>query len=100
VETSLGRQRYIPDIASDEWRKRSFAELCAMNTPAQGTAADILKIALGRILAGLPERLWLHPLLQIHDEVLLEVPINRITDATWFIKSCMEAQPFPEFDMP
>jgi DNA polymerase-1 len=100
AETFLGRRRYIPNIAYDGWNKRSFAECCAMNTPIQGTAADILKIALGRILEGLLERPWLRPLLQIHDEVLLKVPVDRITDATRFVKSCREAQPFQEFGVP
>jgi DNA polymerase-1 len=100
VETSLGRRRHLPAIDSDDWGKRSFDERCAMNIPIQGTAADILKIALGRILAGLPEQPWIHPLLQIHDEVLLKVPVDRITDATRFVKSCIEAQSFQEFGVP
>ena len=64
-ETWLGRRRYLPGITSQDWAKRSFAERCALNTPIQGTAADILKLALGRLLQGLPERPWLRPLLQI-----------------------------------
>lgn len=59
TETWLGRRRNIPDIASPNWNKKSFAERVAMNTPIQGTAADILKLALGRILLGLPEYPWL-----------------------------------------
>ena len=50
TETYLGRRRYLPDIRSQDWGKRSFAERCALNTPIQGTAADILKLALGRLL--------------------------------------------------
>ena len=56
TETWLGRRRNIPDITSSNWNKKSFAERVAMNTPIQGTAADILKLALGRIIKGLPER--------------------------------------------
>ncbi len=100
VETWLGRRRYLPDIISTDWSKKSFAERCALNTPIQGTAADILKLALGRILTGLPERPWLRPLLQIHDEVLLEVPADKVTETVAFIKACMEAQPFEDFDVP
>jgi DNA polymerase-1 len=100
AETILGRRRYLPDIASTDWGKRSFAERCALNTPVQGSAADILKLAMGRVLAGLPERPWLRPLLQVHDELLLEVPTNRVRDAVRFVKSCMESQPFPGFDVP
>jgi DNA polymerase-1 len=99
-ETWLGRRRYLPRIVSTDWGKKSFAERCALNSPIQGTASDILKLALGRIIAGLPERPWLKPLLQIHDELIFEVPTERITVAAAFIKACMEAQPFTEFDLP
>ncbi len=99
-ETWLGRRRYLPEISSPDWSRRSFAERCALNTPIQGTAADILKLALGRIIAGLPERPWLRPLLQIHDELVFELPEERSEEATAFIRECMEAQPFPEFDLP
>ena len=90
----------MPDINSRVWSKQSFAERCALNTPIQGTAADILKLALGRILTGLPERPWLRPLLQIHDELIFELPAERVPEAVEFIKACMEAQPFPAFDVP
>ena len=99
-ETRLGRRRYLPNIDSDDWGKKSFAERCSMNTPIQGTAADILKMALGRIIAGLPEREWLKPILQIHDELTFIIPEEKLDDAVAYIKSCMEPQPFPEFDLP
>ncbi len=70
-----------------------------MNTPIQGTAADILKLALGRIIAGLPERPWLRPILQIHDELVFEIPAAQVTEAVTYIKACMEARPFPEYDV-
>jgi hypothetical protein len=73
TETWLGRRRNIPEIASPDWSKKAFAERVAMNTPIQGTAADILKLAIGRIVQGLPERPWLRPLLQIHDELVFEI---------------------------
>lgn len=100
TETWLGRRRYLPNITSQDWGKKSFAERCALNTPIQGTAADILKLALGRIITGLPERLWLRPLLQIHDELVFELPEDRVSEAMAFIKECMEAQPFDDFDVP
>lgn len=100
TETYLGRRRYLPGIASLDWGKKSFAERCALNTPIQGTAADILKLALGRILLGLPERPWLRPLLQIHDELVFELPEERVGEAVDFIRACMEAHPFPAFDVP
>jgi len=99
-ETWLGRRRYLPGITSNDWGEKSFAERCAMNTPIQGTAADILKLALARLIVGLPERPWLRPLLQIHDELVFEVPEDKIGEAVSFIKACMEAQPFPQFDVP
>lgn len=63
IETWLGRRRYLPNIRSENWGLQSFAERCALNTPIQGTAADILKLAIVRILEGLPLRPWLKPIL-------------------------------------
>ena len=71
-----------------------------MNTPVQGTAADIIKLSLGRILKGLPERPWLKPILQIHDELTFVIPEEKLTEAVSFIRACMEEKPFPEFDIP
>lgn len=99
-ETRLGRRRFLPNIRSDDWGKKSFAERCSMNTPIQGTAADILKLSLGRILKGLPDRPWLKPILQIHDELTFVIPEERLSEAVAFIKGCMEPKPFPEFDLP
>ena len=99
-ETWLGRRRYLIGILSSDWGTRSFAERCAMNTPIQGTAADILKLAMGRIVAGMKKRPWLKPFLQIHDELVFEIPADKLDEAVTFIKVCMEAQPFPEFDVP
>lgn len=99
-ETWLGRRRYLPDITSDNWGQKSFAERCALNTPIQGTAADILKLAITRILAGLPERDWLKPILQIHDELTFIIPKDKLSEAVTFIRACMEEKPFPEFDLP
>ena len=99
-ETWLGRRRYLPGITSDNWSQKSFAERCALNTPIQGTAADILKLAITRILRGLPEREWLKPILQIHDELTFIIPEDRLPEAVTFIRACMEEKPFPEFDLP
>jgi len=99
-ETWLGRRRYLPGIISDNWSQKSFAERCALNTPIQGTAADILKLAITRILAGLPERKWLKPILQIHDELTFIIPEVWLSEAVTFIRACMEEKPFPEFDLP
>jgi len=99
-ETWLGRRRYLPNIQSDNWGLKSFAERCSLNTPIQGTAADILKMSIVRILKGLPDRPWLRPILQIHDELTFIIPEERLEEAVQFVKSCMEVQPFPEFDLP
>ena len=100
AQTYLGRRRYLPGIRSQDWGVKSYAERCALNTPIQGTAADILKLALGLLIQGMPQRPWLKPLLQIHDELVFELPADRLTEAVAFIRGCMEAQPFPEFDVP
>ena len=100
TETWLGRRRYLPNIRSDNWGLQSFAERCALNTPIQGTAADILKLAIVRILEGLPSRPWLKPILQIHDELTFLIPKDRLQETVAFVKGCMEQQPFPEFDLP
>ena len=75
VTTLFGRRRYLPDLRSRNWARRSFAERTAMNSPIQGTAADIIKLAMveahRRLRAeGLRARL----VLQVHDELVLEVP--------------------------
>jgi len=100
AETWLGRRRYIIGILSPDWGKRSFAERCAMNTPIQGTAADIMKLAMGRIAQGIKERPWLKPFLQIHDELVFEIPADKLDEAVAFVKACMEEQPFSDFDVP
>jgi len=100
AETWLGRRRYLVGMLSEDWGKHSFAERCALNTPIQGTAADILKAACGRILAGLPQRMWLKPFLQIHDELVFELPKEKLMEAMCFVKECMEVQPYPGFDVP
>ncbi len=100
TETFLGRRRYLPNINSEDFKRRSFAERCALNTPIQGTAADILKLAINRILQGLNERDYIKPLLQIHDELVFEVAKDKADEAIAFIKLCMETPPFGEFDIP
>ena len=99
-ETYLGRRRYLPSINSANWNKKSFAQRCALNTPIQGTAADILKIAITKILKGLSERIWLKPILQIHDELVVELPKEKLSETINFMKKCMEEKPFDNFDIP
>ena len=79
TETLFGRRRYIPDIDSHNANVRAFAERNAVNAPIQGTAADIIKIAMIRVAACLEEEaLKARMVLQIHDELLLEVPNGEI----------------------
>ncbi len=99
-ETWLGRRRYLPGITSEDWGKKSFAERCAMNTPIQGTAADIIKLAMGRIIAELPEYPWILPVLTVHDSLVFYLPEDKVEEAGYLIKGLMEKQPFPEFDVP
>lgn len=100
TETWLGRRRALPGIVSPNWNVRAFNQRVAMNTPIQGTAADILKLAMGRIVLGLSERTWLCPILQIHDELVFELPQNRLKEAVFYIKNCMETKPFEAFSIP
>ena len=100
VETYIGRRRYLPNIKSIDWSKRTHAERCALNMPIQGTAADILKLAMARIVEGLPRREWLKPIMQIHDELVFIVPENKVDETIGFIRGCMETKPFPDFDIP
>lgn len=100
TQTWLGRRRYLPGIRSDDWGKKSFAERCSMNTPIQGTAADILKMAIVRILDRLSSVPYIEPILQIHDELTFVVPKEKAAEAIALVKECMEVQPFPEFDLP
>ena len=98
-ETAFGRRRILRGIFSPDRGTRSYWERCALNTPIQGTAADILKLAMVRILAKLTKFPYIKPLLTIHDEILFEVPIDKKDEACRVIKACMEQQPFAEFDV-
>lgn len=99
-ETWLGRRRYLPNITSEDWGKKSFAERCAMNTPIQGTAADIVKMAMARLVLVLPDYPWIQPVLTVHDSLVFYVPADKVMAAGRLIKGLMEKQPFPEFDVP
>ena len=74
TETLLGRRRYLPDLASDNRQRREMAERMALNAPIQGSAADIIKVAMLEVERALLERrLRSRLLLQVHDELVLEV---------------------------
>jgi DNA polymerase-1 len=75
VTTLLGRRRWLPDLRSGNPVARNAAERMAMNAPVQGTASDMIKMAMVRMQAALAERgLRAHMLLQVHDELLFEAP--------------------------
>ncbi|HLS46477.1 MAG TPA: DNA polymerase I [Ornithinicoccus sp.] len=75
TETMLGRRRYLPDLTSDNRQRREMAERMALNAPIQGSAADIIKVAMLRVEKALQrEGLATRMLLQVHDELVLEVP--------------------------
>jgi DNA polymerase I len=99
-ETALGRRRYLKGINSRQWSIKAYWERCALNTPIQGTAADILKLTLGRIIKGLLKYPYIKPVLQVHDEIMFEVPEDKIVEAAEFIRQCMEETPFKDFDVP
>ena len=91
ARTLMGRRRYIPEIASSNFNIRSFGERCAMNSPIQGAAADIIKIAMVRVheelkKAGLQARL----ILQVHDELMVEAPEAEADQAQEILRRCME----------
>src|SRR5215472_15577878 len=91
VKTLWGRVRQIPDINSKNANMRGFAERTAVNTPLQGTAADLIKLAMIRIDEELRERkLKSRMLLQVHDELLFEVPENEIETMREFVRERMD----------
>lgn len=91
VETMYGRRRYTRDINSPKFQERSFAERTAMNHPMQGTAADIIKIAMVRVARRLREEgLAARMILQIHDELDFEVPEDEIEVLSALVREIME----------
>lgn len=99
VATLLGRRRYLPDIRASNYNLRSFAERTAMNTPIQGTAADIIKLAMVRMDETLKARgLQSRMLLQVHDELVFEVPPDELETMTALVPEVM-AGAFP-LDVP
>ncbi len=92
AETLLGRRRSLPELKSRNFNTRSFGERVAMNTPIQGTAADIIKIAMVRVRNRLKkENLKSRLILQVHDELILESPTEEQEYAEKLLKEEMEA---------
>src|SRR5436853_4214222 len=91
VETLFGRRRYIPELRDRNFSIRSFGERTATNSPLQGSAADLIKIAMIRIHAALREqRLATRMVLQVHDELVFEVPSAETETASTLVKRHME----------
>ncbi|MFW5632541.1 MAG: DNA polymerase I, partial [Acetivibrio ethanolgignens] len=90
VETIFHRRRPIPELSSNNFMQRSFGERIAMNSPIQGTAADIIKIAMIRVNEILKERkLESQLILQIHDELLIETKIEEIEEVRKILEDAM-----------
>lgn len=91
VTTLLGRRRYLPDIHSSNRNRREFARRTAINTPVQGTAADIIKLAMLEVdrVLGI-EELGGRMILQIHDELVLEVPEPEVEKTSDLLRDAME----------
>ncbi|MGO1368033.1 MAG: DNA polymerase I [Senegalia sp. (in: firmicutes)] len=91
VKTLLNRRRFIPEITSRNYNVRSFGERTAMNTPIQGTAADIIKIAMINVYKELKNRkLKSKLILQIHDELIIETFIDELDEVKDLLKNLME----------
>ena len=91
VETKFGRRRYVPDIHAKNHQLRAFAERVCMNTPIQGTAADIIKLAMVHVHrrlknSGMDARL----ILQVHDELILEASEDQKEELGAVLKEEME----------
>lgn len=92
VETLFNRRRYLPDINSKNFNLRSFAERTAMNTPIQGSAADIIKVAMIQMAERIEEEgLKATMLLQVHDELIFEVPEEELDTLEKLVSEVMES---------
>jgi len=90
TETMLGRRRYLPDLTSDNRQRREMAERMALNAPIQGSAADVIKVAMLRVssslaAAGLRSRM----LLQVHDELIFEVAPGELEEVRSLVTTQM-----------
>ena len=86
-----GRRRYVPEIKSNNFNVRQFGERVAMNAPIQGTAADIIKIAMVNVFDELKKNnLKSKLILQVHDELVIEAPDDEVETAKEILVNCME----------
>ena len=90
VSTLLHRRRYVPDVNSRNFNARSFAERTAMNSPIQGSAADIIKLAMVKYAESEEaQKFNAELLLQIHDELIFDIPEDEVEDFIPVIKDIM-----------
>ncbi len=91
VTTVMNRRRYLPEINHPNYSRRSFAERMALNTPIQGSAADVIKAAMVSIDRELSEKALLAAmLLQVHDELIFELPLEELEEVAVMVKNLME----------
>ena len=91
VTTLMGRRRYLPELQSSNYNLRSFGERCAMNSPIQGTAADIIKLAMIRVAKALKDGSYQAKLImQVHDELIIEAPEAEAEAVKALLRDCME----------
>lgn len=91
VATLMGRRRYLPELQSSNYNLRAFGERCAMNSPIQGTAADIIKLAMIRVFTALRDGGYRARLImQVHDELIVEAPADEAEAVKGLLKDCME----------
>lgn len=92
ASTMFGRRRYIKELQSNNYMVREFGKRAAMNTPIQGTAADIMKIAMIKVYNELKtQNLKSKIVLQVHDEMMIEAPIEEKDQVTQILKQSMES---------
>ncbi|GHU38199.1 hypothetical protein FACS1894105_11740 [Clostridia bacterium] len=98
VDTAIGRRRNVPEIRDRNYMKCGNAERSALNHGVQGLAADILKLAMARLIVAMPP--WLHPIFTVHDSLIFECPDDKIAEVIPIIRAAMEAvPPTPGFDV-
>ncbi len=91
VSTLMGRRRELPEISSSNFNTRSFGERVAMNMPIQGTAADIIKVAMVRVHNAIQENnLKAKLVLQIHDELIIDTPMDEVKQVKTLLADCMQ----------
>ena len=91
VATLMGRRRFVPELRARAWNVRQFGERVAQNTPIQGTAADLIKVAMIRLAGVLDGVSGVRTVLQVHDELVFEVAEERVEEVTATVVEVMES---------